>query len=108
MRRLAAAAVLACAVGVAGACGDDPGTPPPAGSLPALLRDLAVANGHGDAARVREITLAVIPTSEDLRSVLRPGPEAEAFVARYEPKDVRPDDPRRDPLAFVGDRKSVV
>jgi hypothetical protein len=88
--RAAAAALLAAILLVTGCGGgkDVPARTRHPDTLEALLRDLVKANLDGDAARVKEITLSMLPTTADLRAVLREGPATDAFLAKFPAKDL--------------------
>src|SRR5687767_10456809 len=113
--RCAAAAFLAAAL-LAG-CGEDPGLPPAAppakvlaaADLEAHFEKMVEVAQREDRKRSNELARSLVPSRAELRSVLRPGPETEAFLEAYQGPVLETLDPP-DPLTSVkkGGTQSVI
>ena len=90
MSRCAPAALLAMAAAAFASCGEPTALPPPAqpATLEGLVQAYLDAHDAQDAPRMIEIMFSVIPTSAELRSCLKSGPDADAFLAAYKGKDL--------------------
>jgi hypothetical protein len=92
-------AALAVTGAALSACGGDStttGTAAPArvaqpGSLDELARQFLAAHAASDKKRLAELGSSMVPTTAELRSCLKPGPDSDAFLERYKAKDLAPD-----------------
>ncbi len=63
----------------------------PEAALGALSRAFADARAAGDAPKLLELTKAMLPTTEEMRKVLRGGPDVDAFLEQYKAERLRGD-----------------
>ena len=59
--------------------------------LEAASKAFADARAANDAPKLLEMTKAMLPTDEDLKKILRAGPETDAFLAQYKAERIRGD-----------------
>jgi dienelactone hydrolase len=60
-------------------------------AVEAVSKAYADARAAGDAAKLLELTKALLPTEAEVRQVIKTGPEADAFVTAYRPERIRGD-----------------
>lgn len=92
-RTLAASVVVAF---LAAACGEA-NKPAPSGAvahsanIEALAAEFQAAQKAGDAGRLKALGASVLPSTADLKGVLRAGPDTDAFLEAYKAKDLAGD-----------------
>lgn len=65
--------------------------PTPEAVLEAVSKAFAEARAANDAPKLLEMTKAMMPTTEEMRKVLRAGPETDAFLEQYRAERIRGD-----------------